>query len=357
MKGEEVPQDSTLAVDALLFADPDGFTDNEPVDLTGPQTGADRIVEAFLLAATVFSGLVVTLVAVFVLQKGLPALSHSGLAFLTNGGWDGNLESAWEDTGNVIFGARPLIAGSLLSTLFALAFTLVLGTGSAIVITELAPGWLRRPVEAVVQLLAGVPSVVFGLVGFALVVPFVTDHVLPADAFDKVPNIPYDGQSLLAAVIVLTFMILPFFVSVASDSLRAVPSALSAGARALGITRWRTIARVQIPVALPGLMAGAVLAAARAIGEAIALSMVAGALALTPGFAHGPLYFALTPIRTMASAIVDTGGEAMSIPAIEGALFGLATLLLALSLCLSLLARWAYAWSAKKLNLTNDRDV
>jgi ABC-type phosphate transport system permease subunit len=123
------------------------------------------------------------------------------------------------------------------------------------------------------------------------------------------------------------------------------------------MTRWRSISRVQIPVALPGLIAGAVLAAARATGEAIALSMVAGALALTPGMSNGPLFFFLTPIRTMASAIVETGGEAMSIPQIEAALFGLAALLLLFSLVLSVLARFAFAWSAKRLRLSTGREL
>jgi phosphate ABC transporter permease protein PstC len=310
-----------------------------------------------LATATVFSGLFVLLVAFFVLEKGVPALWANGFDFVAAGGWDMDLEYAWSEPSAATFGARPLVAGTLWSTALAVAASVVLGLGCAIVISELAPSRLRRPIEALVQLLAGIPSVVYGLVGFSVVVPFITQHVLPPNAWEEVPGIPYDGQSLLAAVIVLTLMIMPFFVAVATDSLRSVPRSLLDGARALGLTRWRAIRSVQIPVALPGLIAGAVLASSRAIGEAIALSMVAGALAATPGFDNGVTYFLLTPIRTMASAIVETGGEAMSIASIEAALFALATLLLLASLILSVAARMAFAWSARRMSVVTGRVV
>jgi phosphate transport system permease protein len=233
--------------------------------------------------------------------------------------------------------------------MFALAVCSVLGTGTAIFLAELAPRAVRPPVEALVQLLAGIPSVVFGLVGFTVVVPWITEHMVPTDAWEVVPDIPIDGASLLAAVAVLSIMILPFFVSVATETLRSVPRSYVSGGLALGLTPWRAIAKIQLPAAAPGLLAGLLLAAARAVGEAIALSMVAGSLATTPGFDHGATYFFLAPIRTMASAIVETGGEAMSIDAIQGALFGLATLLLVFSLALSLVARVAFSWFARRM--------
>ena len=325
------------------------------VSLTRPRRVGERAVEALLRIATVISGAFILLVAAYVLVRGVPALFEYGWGFLLQGGWDGDLEAAWSEPASVAFGARPLIAGSLLSTTMALAAAVVIGTGAAIVITELAPPQLRRPFEAIIQLLAGIPSIVFGLVGFTILVPLVSLRVVPANAFDEVPNIPFDGQSLLTAVIVLTFMIVPFYVSVAVDSLRAVPRPLLDGGRALGMSRWRVIRQIQIPVAFPGLVAGAMLSSARAIGEAIALSMVAGALALTPSLSNGPLYFLLTPIRTMASAIVETGGEAMSIPSIASALFALAALLLIASLVLSSIARIAFVMSARKVDASQGR--
>ena len=297
------------------------------------------------------------LVAAFVLARGVPALVENGAQFVTGSGWDADLEDAWSVPEGATFGALPLIAGSVLTTLGALGFTVVIGLGCSVALVEFCPGWLRRPIEAVVQLLAGIPSVVFGLVGFSLMVPFIETYVVPANAFEEVPDAVFDGQALLTAVIVLTFMIMPFFVSVTSDALRAVPRSLVDGGRALGLTHWRAVTKIQLPLALPGIIAGAVLAAARAMGEAIALSMVAGALAVVPTLENGPLYFVLTPVRTMASAIVETGGEAGSVPSIQGALFALATLLLVASLLLSVAARFAFTISAKRLRLATERSV
>jgi phosphate transport system permease protein len=301
---------------------------------------------------TVAAAASVLLVAFFVLEKGVPALREQGWSFIFLGGWDYDLASAWEYSTGATFGARPLLAGTIVSTLLALGVTAILGMGTAVFVAELAPRAIRAPIEALVQLLAGIPSVVFGLVGVAVVVPWVTEHVVPEDAWDVVPATPIDGASLLSAVIVLSIMIMPFFVAVAVDTLRAIPRSYISGGLALGLTKWRTISKIQIPAATPGLIAGLMLAAARAVGEAIALSMVAGSLALTPSMKNGPLYYLLTPVRTMASTIVETGGEAMSIDSIQGALFGLATLLLLFSLALSLAARGAYAWFARKTQLS-----
>jgi phosphate ABC transporter permease protein PstC len=328
------------------------------IDLSvGRRQTSERAAEIILLCATVLSVLTVVLVAVFVLEQGIPALAENGIGFLTGTGWDADLENAWSVPEGATFGALPLIAGTVLTTLGALAITTVIGLGCSIALVEFCPGWLRRPIEAVVQLLAGIPSVVFGLVGFSLMVPFIGTYVVPVNSFEEVPDAVFDGQALLTAVIVLTFMIMPFFVSVTSDALRAVPRSLIDGGRALGLTQWRAVTKIQLPLALPGIIAGAVLASARAMGEAIALSMVAGALAVVPTLENGPLYFVLTPVRTMASAIVETGGEAGSVPSIQGALFALATLLLISSLILSVAARFAFAWSAKRMRLAPERAV
>lgn len=309
---------------------------------------SEVLVQFGLKVTTVAAAAFVLLVAFYVLREGVPALVFQGTSFVTSGGWDYDLASAWEDPSFASFGARPLIAGTILSTCLSLLACLVVGVGTAVFLAELAPDKVRAPVEALVQLLAGIPSVVFGLVGVSVVVPWITENIVPENAWEVVPDLPIDGASLAAAVAVLSVMILPFFVSVATESLRSVPRAYVNGGLALGLTPWRTIWKIQLPAAAPGLLAGLVLAAARAIGEAIALSMVAGSLAATPGFANGPLYFLLTPVRTMASAIVETGGEAMSIGPIADALFGLATLLLVFSVVLSLTARVAFAWYARR---------
>ena len=327
------------------------------LDLTGTPVhrATDRIMPVLLAAAAIFSGLVVTLLVFFVVQKAWPVFAHEGLRFVTATGWDSQLEDAWN--GTAFFGVRELIAGTAFTTLGALVVSLVLGLGCAIFLAELAPEWIKRPVEAVVQLLAGIPSVVFGLIGLMVVVPFIAAHLVPANSGDVVTEIPVDGSCLLAGILVLSFMILPFFVTVATDSLRSIPRSYMDGGLALGMTRWRAIVRIQLPAAAPGLIAGIVLAAARGIGEAIALSMVGGAIAFVPNLAHGPLYMLLEPIRTMASAIVENGGEAMDVPAIQAALFGLGTLLLIFSIGLSFVARWAFTIFNRRMGVVSGRAV
>jgi phosphate ABC transporter permease protein PstC len=330
---------------------------NTTVDLDAPSVrDYEWLVRPMLFAAALVSGLIITFVVGFVFWKAWPLWQREGISFLTQGGWDGQLEDAWTGTAP-FFGAAPLLVGTVLTTLGAVLIALVIGLGAAVFLAELAPTWLRRPIETIVQLLAGIPSVVFGLVGLAVLVPFISSSLTPANAGDVVTEIPLDGSCLLAAIIVLSFMILPFFVTVALDSLRSIPRSYMDGGLALGMTRWRTITRIQIPSATPGLIAGIVLAAARAIGEAIALSMVAGAIAFIPTLAHGPGYYFLQPVRTIASAIVDTGVDAANVPSIEAALFALASVLLVFSLALSLGARWAFVLFNRRMNVVTGRRV
>jgi phosphate ABC transporter permease protein PstC len=300
----------------------------------------------------------VLLVIAFVFWRSAPLWHAEGLRFLTQGGWDGQLQDAWGNHGVwPFFGGLELLAGTLLTTIGSVLIAALVGIGAAVFIAELAPRWLSRPVETIVQLLAGLPSVVFGLVGLAVLVPYILDKFTPGNSGDIVTDISLDGACLLAAVAVLSFMILPFFVTVATDSLRAIPRSYMDGGLALGMTRWRTITRIQLPSAAPGLVAGLVLAAARGIGEAIALSMVAGAIAYVPNMNAGPLYFLLMPVRTMASAIVEIGGEAMNIPQVGSALFALAFLLLMVSVALSVIARWAFTMFNRRMGVVGGRKV
>jgi phosphate transport system permease protein len=330
-----------------------------PIDLTEKigHRGSDRLMPPLLAACALFSAVIVAIVVAFVAQRAWPTFAAEGHHFLTHGGWDTQIEDALYGAGAAFFGAKPLILGTLYTTAGAVIVSLVLGLGCAIFLAELSPRWARRPLESVVQLLAGIPSVVFGLVGLAVVVPFITDYVLPSNYDSIVTDIPLEGASLLAGILVLSFMILPFFVTVATDSLRAIPRSYVDGGLALGMTRWRTITRIQLPAAAPGVIAGIVLAAARGVGEAIALSMVAGAIAYSPTMAHGPLYFVLMPVRTMASAIVETGGEAMNVPSIGSALFALAFLLLVFSVILSVIARWAFIVFNRRMGAVSGRKV
>jgi phosphate ABC transporter permease protein PstC len=316
---------------------------------------SERVAAALLATCAVFSGLVVIFVVIFVFREAMPLFVRQGWYFLSHIGWDGQLDDAWTDT-SALFGAAELIAATALTTLGAITASVILGLGCAVFLAEVAPAWLRKPVEIVIQLLAGIPSVVFGLVGLMVVVPLLTLWI-PADSFEVVTDIPLDGASLAAAIIVLTFMILPFFTAVAVDSLRSVPRPYFDGSLALGLTKWRTISKVQVPAAVPGLLAGAVLASGRAIGEAIAISMVSGSIAFIPTLKYGLQYFPFMPVRTLASTLVENGGETMSVPNILVALFGLAALLLIWSLLLSLTARLLIGWYSSRTAVSTGRSL
>ena len=302
----------------------------------------EKIVEYGLLAVTILCSIFIVFIIIFLVQKAVPVLKYNGLDFITTGGWDQQFYQAWR-AGDLNprwqFGALPLIVGTILTTTGALVIAVTLGLGCAIFLAEFAPYWLRRPVESIIRLLAAIPSVIYGLVGLLVVVPFILDHFISDElAARYIQFAALDGTSLLAGVLVLAFMIMPIFTSLATDALRAVPRTYKEGALALGVSHWRTITRLMIPVAGPGLTAGAILAAGRAGGEAIALSMVSGSVAFIPNPAHGYVFF-LEPLRTMASTIIDNA-EGMSVVTLQSALFALGTLLLVASLALSLMARY-----------------
>jgi phosphate ABC transporter permease protein PstC len=351
---------AALALDAAVPVGPVGAPlEGSPFAVVrglglGSRAGREKVIESFLLAAAVLSGASVIFVVAFIMWRSVPLIAHQGLSWIWSSNWDQAVSNAWHTSGTWQFGVAPLIIGTIITTAGALIFAGLIGIGCAIFLALLAPEWLARPVEAVVRLLSGIPSVVFGLIGLTVVVPWIR-HAFITDALgNKYPDVPLDGTSYLAAVIVLTFMILPFFVTVATDALRAVPQSYRLGGLAVGMTEWRAITRLVVPSATPGLVAGLVLAAARAVGEAIALSMVAGSLAHIPNLSHGLVAF-LEPLRTMASAIVDNGESLAAIPEVASALFGLALLLLCFSLMLSVGARIAFGFFSKRMGLVSER--
>jgi phosphate transport system permease protein len=320
------------------------------------RAGRERLIEAGLLAAAVLSGAAVVFVIAFIAWRAAPLFAHQGLSWIWRSGWDQAVSNAWHAPDTWEFGVGPLIIGTIITTAASLLFAGTIGIGCAIFLALLAPDWLARPVEGIVRLLSGIPSVVFGLIGLTVVVPWIQRAFITDALGNKYPDVPLDGTSFLAAIIVLTFMILPFFVTVATDALRAVPSSYRLGGLAVGMTEWRAITRLVVPSATPGLVAGLVLAAARAVGEAIALAMVAGSLANVPQISHGFVAF-LEPLRTMASAIVDNGESLAAVPEVQAALFGLALLLLLFSLTLSVAARVAFGWFSKRMGLVSERRV
>ncbi|SDN08196.1 phosphate ABC transporter permease subunit PstC [Sediminibacillus halophilus] len=199
-------------------------------------------------------------VTIFLTVKGLQSflVNHvSPIEFLTSTNWNPLADQP-------SYGALPFIFGSLAVTFLSALIAAPLGIGGAIFMTEIAPSWGRKVLQPVIELLVGIPSVVYGFIGLTVLVPFIREHGAGT------------GFSILAGTIVLSIMILPTITTIATDAMGALPNSLREGSLALGATRWQTIRKVLLPAALPSLLTAVVLGMARAFGEALAVQMVIG---------------------------------------------------------------------------------
>lgn len=206
-------------------------------------------------------------ITIFIGQKGLQAFISNGVSlieFLTSKIWNPSNQP------NPAYGALPFIFGSFAVTFLSALVAAPLGIGAAIFMTEIAPSWGRKILQPVIELLVGIPSVVYGFIGLTVLVPFVRNHVGGL------------GFSLLSGMIVLSIMILPTITTIATDAMASIPKALREGSYALGATRWQTIRKVLIPAAMPSLLTAIVLGMARAFGEALAVQMVIGNVSKFP---------------------------------------------------------------------------
>jgi phosphate transport system permease protein len=207
-----------------------------------------------VLVATIFS------MVYFVTSKGLATFFVNGvnvIDLLTGLKWSPDGEPP-------VYGALPFIFGSFSTSILAAAIAAPLGFCAAVFMVEIAPQYGRKYLQPIIELLAGIPSVVYGFIGLSVIVPF----------FRNV--FPGQGVGIAAGALVLSVMILPTITSIATDALASLPSGLKEGSYALGSTRWQTIYRIVLPTTLPAQMTGIVLGIARAFGEALAVQMVIG---------------------------------------------------------------------------------
>jgi phosphate transport system permease protein len=189
--------------------------------------------------------------------------------------------------------------------------------------------------EPVVRLLAAVPSVVYGLIGILVIVPWVGEHLISLDRKESVSNVvQLDGASTSVGILILTVMIVPIMIAIVVDALRAVPRGWLEGASALGVNRWRVTWSIAVRTARPAIIAAAVLATARALGEAIMLSMVSGSASFAPNPIDG-ITFLFEPTRPLASALVENV-EGLTVVPFGQTLFAFAAVLLISSMFLSL---------------------
>lgn len=243
----------------------------------------EKIMEAVFMLCACVSILSVALICIFLFANGIPAMTKIGF-------FDFIFGQKWRPS-NEVFGIFPMIIGSIYITAGAVVIGVPIGILTAVYLARFCPEKLYKVIKPAVDLLAGIPSVVYGFFGLCVIVPFVRNYI------------GGDGNSILTASILLGFMILPTIINVSESSIRAVPEKYYQGALALGATHERSVFCTVVPAAKSGIMAGIVLGIGRAIGETMAVIMVAGNQPRMPkGILEG--------IRTLTSNIVMEMGYA-----------------------------------------------
>ncbi len=270
-----------------------------------------------------------------VLSGAMPALKKFKLSFIFSTIWDPVLD---------IYGAAPAIYGTAVSSFLALLIAAPLGVGTAIFLTELAPGWLRKPVSYMVELLAAVPSVVFGLWGLLVLAPWLRKGVglFLDEKFGFIPLFrgPFLGVGMLTGTLVLTIMILPTVTAISREVMLTVPLDQREGMFALGATRWEVIRKVILPGSKVGIVGALLLGLGRAMGEAMAVTMVIGnTFIISPSL--------LSPAQTLSSLIVSEFPEAYGMQLSALMLLGL--ILFAITLAINIIALIMVNRSAARL--------
>jgi phosphate transport system permease protein len=288
---------------------------------------SDRLFRAVVIASASVLGLLVLFFAYELWQSSTLSIRTFGWRFWVSRDWDPVREK---------FGALPFIWGTLVTSIGALILAVPLSLGTAIFIAEVAPRWLQQPVSFVVELLAAIPSVVYGLWGVFVMVPWLREHVqIPLEQrFGHIPLFqgPAVGVSMMAAILVLAVMIIPYITAVSREVILAVPQSQREASYGLGATKWETIRRVVLRYARVGILGAIILGYGRAVGETMAVTMVIGnrpeiSLSL------------LQPGYTMASVIANEFTEATS-PLYLSSLTEIGLLLFVITLLINALARF-----------------
>ena len=281
-----------------------------------------RVLTGFALALP--SLILIILGVLFV--RALPALRQFGPSFLWTSTWDPVAE---------IYGAAPMIVGTLLSSLVALLIAVPLALSVAVFLTEFAPRWLRQPVAFLVELLAAIPSVVYGLWGVFVLIPFLRNVVVPPlrAVLGWTPFLHgvFYGNSLLAGGVILAIMIVPYIAAVSREVLLAVPGSQREAALAMGATRWEAVRSAVLPYGRAGLIGAIILGLGRALGETMAVTMLIGNR-------HDIGVSLLQPAYTMAAAIANEFSEATTSMYLS-ALFEVGLILFVVTVAVNAIAR------------------
>ncbi|HST30151.1 MAG TPA: phosphate ABC transporter permease subunit PstC [Chthoniobacterales bacterium] len=286
----------------------------------------DKAFEWLTLAMALFVILLIFLIGWQLARGSSLAIQKFGFRFLTTTTWDPVAEQ---------FGALPFVYGTLVSSLIALIIAVPLSIGSAVYLTELAPRWIRQPLVSLIEMLAAIPSVILGLWGIFVMIPWLRDYPFPLlkKFFGWTPFFtgPIYGTSMLAGGIIVAIMILPIITSVSREILRSVPNLQREAAYALGATRWEVTRIAVLSYARKGLFGAVILGLGRALGETMAVTMVIGN---TPQIAAS----LFKPGYTLASVIANEFTEATTDIYLQ-ALFEIGLVLFGVTIAVNLLAQ------------------
>lgn len=315
----------------------------------------DRRTEYLLRGLAALTLVLIAAMAVTVFIKAWPSFRANGLAWFGPGGnVDTQLRAMDEGValpGHSILYIRtwPLIWGTIVTTVPAVLIALIGSTLAAICLTEFASPPVRATIEPIVRLLAGVPSVVYGLIALLALAPWISNHLISEAQRKSVAFVvQLEGTNLMLGIFVLAIMITPIMVALIAGALASVPGSWKEGSAALGVNRWRTIVRVSLRTARPAIAAATVLATARALGEAIMLAMVAG----SRGYAANPLdglTFLVEPVRPLAATIFQEA-EGLTIGPMSHTLYAMGAVLLVSAALLSF-AGWATRQPLKRYGI------
>jgi len=278
----------------------------------------DRIASKLMMLLTIFSGLIVFVMAFGLYQRSRPILAIKPLAELL-------FSTSWHPLRGE-FGFFPFIMGSLWVTGVALAIAVPLCLLTAIYLSQYAHRRVREWTNPLIDLLAGIPSVVYGMWGILIIVPLIKNDIAPFFGIFST------GYSVIAGSIVLAIMIFPIIIHVSVEVFRSVPYEVSEASLALGATKWQTVKHVVIRKAMPGVIAAIVLGLSRAFGETMAVLMVAGNVAKAPSSVFDPAY-------PLPALIANNYGEMLSVPLYDSALLLASLVLLLVVLFFNIISR------------------
>lgn len=259
---------------------------SKPVKLNKRRNISEKLIEIFFFICALFAVLSVAIITIYIFAKGIPAVIEIGLGNFILG-------KVWKPM-EEIFGIFSMIIGSILATIGAIIIGVPIGVLTAVFLAEIAPRRIAKIVQPAVELLAGIPSVVYGFFGLVVIVPMISKYL------------GGPGNSLLAVNIMLGIMILPTIVNISATSIRAVPKEYKEASLAMGASHIQTIFKVILPAARSGILTGIVLGIGRAVGETMAVILVAGN---TPAIPNS----ILSPVRTLTANIAMEMGYAFGL--------------------------------------------